>query len=115
MEIEKRRMLVHFHGTFFLHLTKIAFFWNMSSVDLILEKGELMTDKPKIEFKRLHLHFLRLLFFLLLMLKRITSWQYLFWELKIFMWLILDSHISGPTRATRGTRIVPTRPLIKGR
>ena len=25
-------------------------------------------------------------------LKRITSWQYLFCELKIFMWLILHSH-----------------------
>ena len=25
-------------------------------------------------------------------LQRITSWQHLFWELKIFMWLILDSH-----------------------
>ena len=25
-------------------------------------------------------------------LKRITSWQYLFCELKIFMWLILHTH-----------------------
>lgn len=25
-------------------------------------------------------------------LERITSWQYLFWEVKIFMWLILHSH-----------------------
>jgi hypothetical protein len=34
----------------------------------------------------------RLVLSILSVSKRITSWQYLFWELKIFMWLILDSH-----------------------